>query len=270
MATRLTLLTCLLMGCGPMDLAPTPEELIQQQAFAGKGSEEDAGAPAPGSDNGNHYGWYKQWDDDSTNRCADRMEDPFADEMPEKRLAEGFESLAAGPMPDRYAWHSVPGATSEVTGEQAFEGVQSLKVTAPATGGYHYVGPRFCVRCEAKDHFKASFAIRFETFVSWTGLMITNNPQYAYWWWVRSNGSVFATDTFAQLQANTWYEVQADINRKSGLATITIAGVAYTMPLAGTWYSGAAEQPMGCYRLLLLSKAEQTVYLDKVKVQAIK
>jgi hypothetical protein len=260
------------VACGPLDTTPTPEELIQQQAFAAKGGGKEEPAPlpeAPGSDNGNHYGWYKQWDDDSSNRCSARMEDPFADEMPEKRLAEGFEDLVPGPMPDRYAWHSIPGSTSEVTSEQAFEGVQSLKVTAPATGGYHYVGPRFCVRCEAKDHFKTSFAIRFESFVSWTGLMVTNNPEYAYWWWVRSDGTVFDDQTFAQLQVGTWHLVEIDINRKSGIGTITIDGVDHAMPLTA-WYPAAASQPMGCYRLLLLSKAAQTVYLDRVKVHAIK
>jgi hypothetical protein len=204
--------------------------------------------------------------------------DPFADLMPIKKVHEKFEKLDVGAMPAQYRWLDAPGGSAAVTDEEAYEGKQSLKVVVPASASYVGSGVRFCTRCEVMERFKASFAIRFETLVSWNGLMVTNNPQFAYWWWVRSNGTVFddPANTVAQLKTKTWYQVKIDIDRKKSEAKLEIKGddktkVKYTAPL-DMWYPKSANHPMGCFRLFNIARptSAQTVYIDEVKVDPVK
>ena len=132
-------------------------------------------------DNGNHYGQEKNGNNGNGNGNGNdsciASDDPLAELMPTSKLDEGFEGVEVGDMPQQYRWLDVPGSSAQVSNETAYEGTQSLKVVVPAATSYTSSGVRFCVRCEAMEHFQASFAIRFESFVSWNGMMVTNNPR---------------------------------------------------------------------------------------------
>ncbi len=184
-------------------------------------------------------------------------------------LEENFEKKLGAVNPD-YVWYTTPGTIMEVTKDVAFEGKQSLRVVTPGdvTSDWDAVGVQFCVPCEAHSHFKASFAVRFENFVSWNGIMVTNSPHLAYWWWVRGDGSIFDNVTFDTFQPGTWSQVEIEINRATNIASIAINGAVHEAPL-DTWYPGAADQPMGCLRLWNISETAQTFYVDNIKVAAL-
>jgi hypothetical protein len=201
------------------------------------------------------------------NRCEWVSEDPLAGQMPNFNLNEGFESMRPGDPATVHHWLDAPGTVVKVTDKAAFTGSQSLQLTTVDSN--EASGVKFCVRCEAMDHFKASFAVRFESFVSWNGIAVTNSPHWAYWWWVRQSGSIFDVTTFDQLQAGAWHRVELEVLRSQDLATITIDGVAHQVSLQDTWWPSSHEQPMGCVRVSNISQLGQTLYVDDVAVHAI-
>jgi len=224
--------------------------------------------------NGNHYGWTlgkgnpHGGNGNGANSCSVVSEDPLAAEMPATRLHQSFEKEPLGPLGDVFRWYA--GTQMVVTDEAAYEGQKSLKVISDGdvSDDYDLVGVKFCVRCEATERFKASFAVRFESFVDWNGFAVTNSPHLAYWWWIRSDGSVFDDETFSTLTAQSWHTVEIDIDRKHDRARLTIDGVEHEAPLS-VW-AAAGTQPMGCVRLLNVSESAQVFYVDDVKVQALK
>jgi hypothetical protein len=147
-----------------------------------------------------------------------------------------------------------------------------LKVVIPGntTTSYDAVGVKFCVQCEATERFKTSFAIKFDNFINWTGLAVTNSPIFAYWWWVRQDGTIFDDTTFDQLTPGVWHQVEVDIDRDSGLANIAIDGTVHQVALVPTWPEPSHDQPMGCLRILSLEHTNQTLYLDNIQVHAIR
>jgi hypothetical protein len=160
----------------------------------------------------------------------------------------------------------------EVTTTTAFEGRKSLKVVSAGntSSDYDLVGVKFCVQCEASVRFKASFAVRFDSFINWNGIAVTNSPVFAYWWWVRHNGTIFDDTTFSQFTPGKWHQVEIDVDRDAGLATIAIDGVVHQVGLVPTWPEPSHDQPMGCLRIMALEHTNQTLYLDNIEVHAIK
>jgi hypothetical protein len=270
----------LLVGCGGAVHTPTPEELGAVGVFtAAVKSNEDNGnhygqekngnnGNHTGWENGNHYGWENG---NGGGKCQVVSTDPLADEMPAFKLDQDFEKEPVGPVKEVHRWLDAEGSSVEVTTATAYEGRKSLRVVSAGdvTSGYDAVAVKFCVRCEAMKRFRAEFAIKFENFINWTGIAITNSPSLAYYWWVRANGSIFDVTTFDDLQVGQWHQVFIDIDRDQNLAQVVIDGKYHEVPLDPTWPSEVQSQPMGCVRLLLMESGGQTVHLDNVRVDAI-
>jgi hypothetical protein len=187
-----------------------------------------------------------------------------------KRMVESFEAYTDGSiMPDKYNWVKGGKALGKVTKKDLRDNKkQSLELEIPQDSSTAtYLGSKFCLSESVGSYLHAKFSLKFANFVNWTAFGASDGTTVQYWWWVRSDGSIFDDTTFDSFAMNTWQDAELVIDRNQNLATVTIAGRTHYVELTSAYQYTDHSAPMQCLFVFASSDGTaQSLLIDDIRV----
>lgn len=177
------------------------------------------------------------------------------------RYDEGFESYETGSAPENLAWYGYGNSYITVTDHQAARGAKSLELVSDGNP----IGAKVCAPVGSESALTVHFKLRMgdPSEASWSFVGISDNPDYAAYWWIKPDGTVtnFVED-FGKLLPNTWNDVRIVVDLADDLATFTLNGTSVSTDISTVW--GLLAKPIECLRL---ATGSWDMYADQVRIQ---
>ncbi len=183
-------------------------------------------------------------------------------------LWETFERSSIGAsLPSDYIWVKNGSSRNAVTDQAPAKGKHSLVVEIPDDSSERdYIGIKFCLNTTAPDILAASFDLKLNNLVNWTGLgVLGDEDNMQYWWWVRADGTVFNGHTFDSFMEDVWQKVEIIIDRSTNRAMFAVDGNETYFDLNLEWTMTDPNDPMQCiFAFMGVFDTPQSIQIDNV------